>query len=313
MIQYAKSIARLLHAQVAGGSNAVALLKSQYGLNEPALGHFQKAVGNDAIPSTWTAATAGFLQLVNQRSLLGKIGGFRVMPPETSILKQETTIDAQWIGEAAAAAVSEDFSLAETVRLKPRKLVHIIALTAELLRRGGTDFEQSVTQSLVHAEAKAENTAFLDPDNAGSDEKPASILHSVEPVASTEDAKAAFGALCDAFTRDLSTAVLLTSPRDGIALHGAGFEGAGAQGGDVAGVRLVTADEIPTGQRILLDPSMVGVADEGIDVAVSTEAGLNTESGVLPLLQMNLAAVRVTRRIDWLRLDDSAVVWIAAE
>ncbi|GAO95252.1 hypothetical protein CFN58_29895 [Pseudomonas avellanae] len=174
-------------------------------------------------------------------------------------------------------------------------------MTTELLKGAGAQFESTASRDLSRAISDLEGFSFIDPSNAGvPGVSPASITNSVAAIEGGAGALGDIRKLLDAFKGDLETAVFIASPRAGLALHDAGYDGAGALGGDVAGIPLVTSSVVPDWLVALIDPAGILVADEGVLLDMSEQSTLVAADGtVLNLYQENMAAIKAERILNW--------------
>lgn len=317
------TLIRLLQAKaVAGGDpmNAVGYAKAQFGPSNVVVELLEKAVlgtGDLGSDPDFLAAGRGFMELVRSRSLIGKIAAaspFRKVPFETRTLKQTGSTVAAWTAEGQPIPVTTS-SFAAT-KLSHAKIAGIVPMTAELLKGAGANFESAMSRDLVRAVASLESSSFILPTNAGvPGESPASVTNGVVPIAAsgaTADAlKTDVRALIKSFQGDLETAVLVASPAMGVRLHLAGYEGAGAMGGEVLGIPLTTCSSVPDGLLVLIDPSGILLADDGVLMDLSEQSTLTMEGDeVVSLWSENLAAIKATRIVNWLTSRDGSVAYI---
>ncbi len=315
------TLLRLLHAKAMTGGdpvNALAYAKAQFGPGNPVVELLQKEVmgtgdlGDDA---DFLAAGRGFMELVRPRSLIGKIAAvsaFRRVSFNTPMLKQTSRPTAVWTAEGQMIPVTD--TSFETDTLASTKIAGIIPMTSELLKGAGANFESTMSRDLSRSVAELESLSFILPSNAGTlGESPASVTNGVTPVAGTFTTAAdGLTALLDAFNGDLETAVLVGSPGMGISLHSAGYEGAGAKGGEVLGIPFVTSSTVPDGFLALIDPAGILLADEGVMLDLSGHATLTMESGeVVSLWQQNLSAIKATRIVNWKISREGSVAYLA--
>ena len=154
---------------------------------------------------------------------------------------------ASWLGEGDAANVSVG-TFERFTGLKPYKVAAITVMTKEVL--DASEGEAIVRRDLTRACVAAVDAALLDPTNAGSTIKPASILNSVtesggpsSPSGTTDDVRDMIGD----FTGDLDAAVFVTTPLIGALLHSSDNLDVGARGGSLYGVPLITSRNCPAG------------------------------------------------------------------
>lgn len=313
---------RVLRCKAIGGNDgtAVEIARSSYGPSSLPARILEKSAaiwsGDIANDPDLRAASRGFIELVRSRSLVGKITGFQRVPFETAVLREVTPLDASWTAEGAAIPVTH--STFEASKLDMRKMGAILPVTDTVLKGAGAAFESTLSRQLVGAVATLENVSLTDPANAGATGvSPASLTNGVTPTSGSNDAAADVNKLADGFGGDLETAVLITSPRAGLALHNAGFESTGVRGGDVGGLVHVTSSDIPDSRVILLDPTGIILADDGVllDVSDQTTLQLTDSNGdpttdTISLWQLNLAAIRVVRHMNWLDLRGGSVAYV---
>lgn len=315
------TLIRLLQAKaVAGGDpvNAVGYAKAQFGPGNAVVSLLEKevmATGDLGSDPDFLAAGRGFVELIRSRSLIGKIAAaspFRRVPFETRTLRQTGTPVAAWTSEGERIPVTD--SNFDSTKLSHAKIAGIIPMTSELLKGAGANFESAMSRDLIRAVAELESLSFILPSNAGTPgESPASVTNGVTPLAGAfTDPQAGLLALLEAFQGDLETAVLVAAPMLGIGLHRAGYEGAGAMGGDVLGIPLVTSSVVPEGFLALIDPAGILLADDGVLLDLSGQSTLTLEDdSVVSLWQMNLAAIKAVRLVNWLTARDGSVAYIA--
>lgn len=314
------ALVRALHCKYVGGGDAsagLAYANSKFGPNSLAARILQKDVLNtlDVEDADVRAASRGFMELTRSRSLLGKINGWFKLPFYTPTLKQNTPIVATWVPEGELILPTRtSFDRAETV---PYKIGSIIPVTAELLKGAGASFESALNRILSGAVADLEAVSLLDPLNAGvQGESPASLTYGVTPTSGSADPKDDIKALVEGFDGDLEYAVLISSARAGVALHDAGYENTGAKGGDVAGLTHITTSSLPDSRVVLLDPTRIIVSDSGVVFDLSEQTTLQyfdsngDPEGMISLWQTNLAAIRVTRHLDWFDMSSNSVAYI---
>ncbi|MEI2415495.1 phage major capsid protein [Orrella sp. JC864] len=316
----ASTFARVLRAKALAGnvSGALEYAKANFGPNSQAAKLLEKDImgtwdlGTDA---DVRAASRGFLDLVRSRSLLGKISGWFRLPFETPTLRQNQQLAASWVAEGKPIPLT--ISAFDRAKLEQRKIGSILPVTVELLKGAGADFESALNRVLSGAVAGLEAASLTDPLNAGvPDESPASLTYGVTPVPGSTDPLADIETLLDGFLGDLEASVLVTSPRAGLVLHSAGFESTGVRGGDVAGLVHVTSGAVPDNRVILLDPTGIALADDGVILDTSEQGTLQLADSngdptdeYISLWQQNLAAIKVVRYLNWLDLRGDSVAY----
>lgn len=295
-----------------GRTDALAFAQRTWGASSPEARIIERTFVDTADLADTEAASRGFLELVQERSVIGKVTGWRRQPMNLSILAQTVTPQASWTQQGGAKPVtSADF--ARHV-LAPRKVTGTLIVTKEAMTAFGTVGEQALARSLADAVAAVETGSLLDPANAGVPNiTPASLTNTVAPIASTGTPAGDLKALVEAFGPGLDNAWLIMDPATAIAFHAAGFEGAGARGGEVAGIPLATSSAVPsdTGGRmiVLVDSSRVLLAEDLIRMDRSSVSSVQIGGNVISLWQENLTALLAEREISWEALDGS-VAWV---
>jgi len=306
------TLLKVLKCVAVSGDAANALINARAeGQPAPVVRLLEKslALSSDALASDadWRAAQSGFMELVRARTLTGRIPGWRRAAFETPALQSTVAPIAGFVGENQAVPISTA-DLAP-VKLTPTKIATILLVTDEVAKGTGPTLEAALSADLTAAIAAAESAALIDPTNAGvPDVSPASLTHGIAPITSTGNPANDLAALVGAFAGDLDRAVLITHPAVAMQLHARGYEGAGARGGDVAGIPLFTSASVPSANgaslMVLIDPARVLVADEGVTVDATTQAAVRVTNGsgpaeMISLWQLNLTGFLATRRVGW--------------
>lgn len=252
------------------------------------------------------------LQLAQRRSLISKIDAaspFRKLPFELPALEQSAGSSIGFIAEGQAIPIGElDFTARKLPR---RKLSGIVPVTREMA--SAMSAESALSRDLIRAVADGESAAFFS-DDAESASAPAGILFGVAPGTGSNNPANDIATLIDAFTGDLDSAVILTSPRNGVKLA-AIYDGTGARGGELAGIGHVTHAEIPDGEIAIIEPGRVMLADDGLEIDYSNQATIaaldsnGDPDAPVSLWQNNLSAYRLTRWLNW-RPASGSVAWL---
>jgi HK97 family phage major capsid protein len=277
---------------------------------------------------------AGFVDLLRNASVIGRLQGLRSAPFNTRTLVQTSGSKGAFVGEGRASPIGAPAF--ETTQLWPAKYQCTVVFSSELVRVWTQASEDQVRTDMVAGASAGLDRAFLDP-TIGAEADPPSITHGIVPKAST-------GSTVDAITadlkdrmaqqisygNDLSTSVWVMSPRS--ALHistlrdSAGqfaFPGASVLGGSLLGLPLLVSGAVALAGSpndsyiVLLNPRRILLADEGlatIDVSEHTTlqmldapVGSPTGASNVSLWQLGLSAVRVTRILNFKRAADDAV------
>lgn len=260
-----------------------------------------------------TPAVAEFMQLVRDQSIYGRLAGLRKVPfnvPAPRIVSGST---GHWVGEAKPKPLSKPAVMGST--LKARKVVSMLAMSAEAVRFGNPGAEQAFQADLTRAVVGAWDQAFIDPANAGETEvRPAAITNGVTPITATADPAKDLELLFAAFGGDFAAAYLVMDPMTAIHLAkrrtGSAYEfpDLGPRGGSVLGIPVLTSRNVPAGVIALVDPTGITANDEGLQVARATQALLlmaddpddpDTQGELVSLYQSNLVALRAEIYTSW--------------
>jgi HK97 family phage major capsid protein len=274
------------------------------------------------------------LELVRARSVLGGLR-CRKVPFRTKFPRQLSAASVGWSDEGSPTMVSAP--ALDQILFEASKIAGIVVVTEELVRSSEPNAQSLVDNDLVAAVAKFTDVAFLDPGLAAAGDAPASITNGAASVSATGTTSYALQAdlrsLIDAALdggSDLEAATLVMSKRQALAI--AQFEfgrDLGVNGGQLLGLPVVTSTSdalteggSPATERIvLLDPSLILLADDGVETAVSRQGTLvmntspddpDTASTVaVNLWTRNLVACKIERYIRWERARDGAAVYIS--
>jgi len=261
--------------------------------------------------------TAGFLQAVRARSLLGRLPTRRV-PFRVAVPVQNTGPAFTWTGEGKAIPVrSASFA---TASLDVAKAAGIIALTAELVRSEDPSSDALIRDDLARGVAAFTDQQFLDPAlTAVASQNPASITNGAPSAAASgateTNARTDIKALLSAFlaaNADVEQPVLAMTPATAVAVATAlNVETLGATGGSLFGMSVLTSAAVGP-QIVALDPEQILVAEAD---AIAIDAARHTllqmvdvptdpaTSAVVydSLWQRNWVGLKVTRAITWQR------------
>lgn len=316
LIQVLQAKACTHSGNTGNGNNAAAFAQRAFGPDSlPARILAKAAVSLDDFGSDpdYRAASAALLEIVRTRSLLGKINGWRRIPFRTPVIAEVTTPIATWVKEGTRKPITA--STFDTERLSQLKIAAIVLVTQEVLRLTGIQFTNTLQAQIVRAIAQVESESLIDPANAGvADESPASITYGQPNAASVGDPEADLDRLLDLFDGDVESMVLVTHPRTAVKLHHRGYENAGARGGDVAGIPLVTSTGVPFDSSgsllVAVDPSRVLLADDGVRLDLSTQSSVQLDNGdSISLWQTNTAGVLAERLLNW-EAQEGAVAYL---
>jgi len=226
-------------------------------------------------------------------------------------------LNANWVAEMRPAPCST--AALELQSLPRQKVVCLSVWSGEALNQK-TAFEQFTT---LHDKANRMSLEgqFLDPSVVGLEgESPASITSGVDQLETgIGEMVESINRLCHGFA-NLDTSFLITDPSIGFRLSDKYLD-AGARGGSVGGIPLLTTDASPRdsagGQIVLVDATKVAIAIEGIEITVDRESsiemvdefdsnGSGDAAEMISLFQTNAVAIRARTYANWKLLDPSA-------
>lgn len=265
-----------------------------------------------------------FIELLRNAAILGRVQGFRRVPPNVRMVSQTGGSTVNWVGETAVKPVSElDFSEAE---VPDDKIACIVVLSNELIRLSSPSAEEVVRNDLTEQIAQFIDQQFFDPTVTVSAARPASITNGVS-------SPSASGTTADDLRADLNTALatfdatgtdtlyIATTPAlaRGIALLNntlgqPEFSGMSPQGGTLLGFPVLVSGNVPAGHIILFKANEIFLADQGrVTLDASQQATLDLAGGTSPtfsLWQRNCTGIRAERWITWKKRRSSGVVAI---
>ena len=314
---------------------------NQWDSSTPDVAEFieRAATAGTTTNSTWasplvdqTNLVGEFIELVRPETLLGKLSGFRTVPFNVAIPSQTGGSTVGWVGEGAVKPVS-DLAF-DTVTLSHNKVAGIVVITEELARFSSPDAEATVRRDLIEQTAQFLDDSFINPAYAGTPGvRPPSVTNAATAIpASGSDAEAFLcdlSALQEAFlAANLSVggtylvmsavqAARLALFRNALGQYE--FPNITASGGTIAGIPVVTSENVPTDSNgtiiALVKPSEILLADDGsVTLDASREATLDMNGGGTPnfnLWQRNCIGIRAERYITWKPRRAAAVAYIS--
>ena len=259
------------------------------------------------------------------QTIIGRVNGFVRVPFDTRMISGTSGASASWVGEGKPAPFSE--AAFATGFLGRAKLVANVVVTKELVRLSSPAAEAVLAAELGKAAASALDLGFIDPTSVAiTGSRPASITSGVSAITSTgttlaqidADLEDVINALSDAGS-DLALATWCMHPRSAVYLSklrgtggGPAYPGVNARGGSLFGLPVLTSRNVPVSASnktivVLLDPSMISLADDG-GAAVGTSehsnllidsAPTSTAPATLSLWQADLVALKLVREVSW--------------
>lgn len=291
----------------------------------------------------WGALAADFLNYLRPRTLVGRFGqggipGLRRVPFYRPLLSQSSGGTAQWVGEGAPKPLTK-FDFAAT-NLTPLKVAAIAVVTKELARDSSPSATSLVRDGLVEACRARLDADFIDPaKTASSGLSPASITNGVSAPNSAgndeDGVRADIQTIMNTFLdadNPPETGVWVMRPSLAMtigmmtnALGNQAFPGIGVNGGQLAGMPVLTSNYVPSPTAgdylILVNAQDVYLADEGgFTLDMSTEASLQMDSApddpatastvLISMFQQNLIAFLAERTMNWKKARSTAVAMI---
>lgn len=302
-------------AELFPGSRAALALKSG-GARGLSIIKAAVAGGSTADPS-WAGPLAAydaladeFISLARERSLVGRIGGWRNVPLGFRVIAPGDGFTAYWAGESMPKRASAGTFADET--LPSRKAAILAAVSGEILGRP-TDpaVLEFLRDAMLEPLVKAIDAALVDPANEGEEgSTPASITYSDSPLSGSSDPLADLQALVAAFPGDLARARLVGSPERILPLLGDGQPLVGGIAGGFPAYPLSDGSDF----LALVDPGRVALGMDSIDLRVSTQASVEMDdaptgtTATYSLFQRNAVGLLLEQRINWHAAAPSAAV-----
>jgi HK97 family phage major capsid protein len=279
--------------------------------------------GNASALATTRLASDEFVELLRPQTVLGRLTFARQIPFLTEVARVVGAATSYWVGEAGYESLSA-MQTDRTTALEERTVASICVLSQETLRLSGPLGEAMIDTELTAAVAQAIDAAFLS-DAAASGARPAGIFYGSGSLSTSGDPETDFANLIDHFHGNLTRAAFLMSSRLAARLNLmrdsgglSNFRDVGANGGEIAGIRVITTDNMQddtSGSLIgLVDQSGILIADNGVALSLARHAAITMADNVsaaaaqVSLWQTNSVAARVTRTVNWSRAIDSAVL-----
>lgn len=289
--------------------------------------------GNAADLSPLRPLATAFLEIVRPLTVLGRLQGTRTVPFRINFAVQTAASSVAWLGERKPISFSA-LSL-ETGNFDVSKLCGALLISQELARSSDPAAVGLIQADLAASLAQFVDGAFLDPAIAAvTDVSPASITNGAPNIAAT-------GTTATAFRQDVRSLVAMlmdmganfTAPywimsqaqRIGLDL----LDSSIVKGGQIGGIpilstsnRALGTNDSPTSELIILiDAAEVLLADDGVELDISTQATVQVDSDpsdsppgpavLVNLWQTNRIALKATRFIRWQRRRESAVGYIS--
>lgn len=287
-------------------------------------------------PSVVAPIALDFVDLVQPKTILGRLQGVRRMPFGSRMIGLSAATRAHWVKPGNAIPVSGSAFTAPN-EIHRKAVAAIMVASDDLLRSADPQVEQALVADLVGATVAALDEAFIDVANAGTDATPTSITYGGPSTASTGsdldairfDLKGLVATLVDgganlmraSWVMHPRTATHLAALRGG-ACGAPAFPDIGVNGGTLLGLPAivsasvpVTADTSAETTITLIDADGVLLVDDGeADISLAKHATLEMDSEPtgdattptaqskhrVSLFQSDATAIKALRYLNWL-------------
>lgn len=247
-------------------------------------------------------------------SIVLRLSEARVVPMRVRVPRTTAGATVGWVGEGLPKPVTAlGF---DEVTLDPKKLASIVLLTSELAQFSSPSAEAIIRADLIASINLAVDAALVS-NAAATSAKPAGILNGVSAITST-------GSTAAAISKDLNTVISAMITAGGMAqsLVILAHPGTAAQialtlsgAGAALGLPVLISTAVAAGSIVVLDQSELLLADEGIELALSNQATIQSDSApsdppasTIGLWQNNLEAIRAERTINWVAARSNAAM-----
>ncbi|MEX3614726.1 MAG: phage major capsid protein [Burkholderia gladioli] len=271
--------------------------------------------GNLIYPETYAG---DFVELLYPQTVLGRLN-LRKVPFNVRIAGQTGGTSVGWVGEAKPAPVTS--AKFNAIFLTWAKVYAITAFSDELIRFSNPAAEALVQADLLKATAKGLDLTFLGASAGAANVSPAGMLNGVAGVKAS--GSEALNLIADiqavlapaiAANYDLTGARFIMSPARAMAigamrnaLGNKFFPDIDMNGGTLENVPVITSNNCPGDQIILLIPDEVYLSeDAGPQIDISKEASIimdsdpeHATSAPVSMFQNNMVAVRIGQFINW--------------
>jgi HK97 family phage major capsid protein len=260
----------------------------------------------------------------------------REIPANVTVKGTDGAATANWVGQSKGIPVTS--GSASTVSLSPLKVAALAVVSNELLADSTPAAEMWIRDLLAEAMSQRVDQTFLSASAASAGVSPAGILNGISAKTSAGTsadnirtdievlmgdfiAARHVGGLTFVTSRGLALAIQLM--RNSLGLPE--FNGVALSGGTLEGMRLVTGDNVGSGDFILLDPREIWkIGDTGVQVSISREATIEQDTApqgatdtpvaasanMTNMFQEDSTAIRLIRRINYQKRRTSAVAFV---
>lgn len=276
--------------------------------------------------------TGDFISFLRDMTLYDQLP-LREVPAHVTIKGQDGTGAAAWVGESLAIPASaHNFS---SVTLTPLKVAAISVASNELLKHSSPAAEMLIRDGMGRDCAERIDTTFVSATAASTGVSPAGMLNGLSALGSNGyDVAAVYADINELYapfiTAKHASGLVFAMNKArakaaGLLLNTLGvrvFPELGAEGGSLAGDRVVTSDNVPASTVMLVDPSNIyRIGDMGIEVSLSRDATIEQDTApqgdsenptaasatLMSMFQTESTAFKVVRPINFAKRRATAV------
>lgn len=254
-----------------------------------------------------------FVEILREDSAYDKLN-FRRVAPHVPIATQTVQASANFIGEGATATASK--WAATTTTLAPHKVVSLVPQTIEAVRDNSIGSDRLVMMDMAGAIRNKVDSVMFSNAAASGTAIPAGLLNGAPSLVTSgvdpEDLTADIKGVLNFIPRLVSMPTLLMSPRLAFAiatvrtdLGVSVFPSMSINGGTLEGLTVKVSNAIPDDQIIaLVESEIYSILDQGVQIAVSTEASVGGDSA----FENGLVIFRAIRPVSWSKRRSDVVV-----
>ena len=256
-----------------------------------------------------------FVDILREDSAYDQLN-FRRVAPHVPIATQTTQASASFIGEGAQASQSK--WAATTTTLAPHKVVSLVPQTIEAVRDNSVGSDRLVMQDMLGAIRNKVDEVMFGTSAAQSTAIPAGLLYQAHAIVSSgsehDDLTADIKGVLSFIPRLVSMPTLLMSPRMAFAISTirtelgvSVFPSMSINGGTLEGLTVKVSNAIPDNRVIaLVENEIYSILDQGVQIALSTEASVDGTSA----FENGLVVFRAIRPVSWAKRRSDVVVYL---
>jgi len=211
-----------------------------------------------------------FFGSVAEQSVVGQLP-LRQVPFDARLTSVATGATGYWTSESAGKALSQVTLSASP--LAARKVAAVCAFSDEVMRAAGDAGVALMRNDLIRSCSDSLSAAFLS-TAADDGTTPGGILDGVSIVTGNESIQYSLRALMDSFAGDLTRAVWISTPSIYAILAANNHNRVGLNGGFLLGAKAVASRFAPAEHLILVDPELIAIAVNDVQVKSSNNATL---------------------------------------